>query len=251
MYNQMTQDKLNMLKLYGMAQGFQDQLESPGYNELSFEERLGMLVDKEVNYRENRRLKSLLKKARLRYSQACIEDIDFNATRGFSREQIMNLSVNSWIQKNQNIIMTGATGTGKSYLACAFGNNACRAGISAYYARLPLLLKELSIANNDGSYGKLLVKYSKIKLLIIDDYGFDPLKDKERRSYLDIIEDRYNCSSTIICSQLPIESWHDNIGDPTVADAICDRLIHNAHKIKLKGESMRKKHSTLEVKSHG
>jgi len=245
MFNQHTIDKLNKLKLYGMTRAFQEHLENPHYNELSFEERFGMIVDKEMTTKENRRLTTLLRKARLKHSQAAIEDIDFKADRGLLREQIMTLSRGEWINHKQNIIITGPTGVGKTYLACALANSACRTGISSYYIRLPLLLKELSIATSDGSYGKILVKFSRIRLLIIDDWGFDHLTDKQRISYLDIIEDRHNISSTIICSQIPIEKWHDNIGDPTIADAICDRLIHNAHKIKLKGESMRKKYSTL------
>jgi DNA replication protein DnaC len=245
MFNQMTIDKLNMMKLYGMALAFSEQIETLRYNELSFEERFGMITDKEMSYRENRKLKNLLKKARLRYPHACIEDIDFKVNRGISREQIMSLSRNEWIQRHQNVIIAGATGVGKTYIACALGNSACRAGISAQYFRLPQLLEEFSIARSDGSYGKMLTRVARIKLLIIDDWGFALLADKERRILLDILEDRYDISSTVISSQLPVEKWHDNIGDPTVADAICDRLIHNAHRIKLTGESMRKKYSDL------
>ena len=245
MFNQTTIEKLNMMKLYGMALAFSEQIETPRYNELSFEERFGMITDKEMGYRENRKLKNLLKKARLRYPQACIEDIDFKAERGICREQIMTLSRNDWIQRHQNVIVTGATGTGKTYISCALGNSSCRAGMSAQYFRLPQLLEELTIARRDGSYGKMLIRVSRIKLLIIDDWGFSPLADKERRILLDLLEDRYDISSTLISSQFPIEKWHDNIGDPTVADAICDRLIHNAHRIKLTGESMRKKYSDL------
>lgn len=245
MFNQATIDKLNSMKLYGMAQAFQAYLENPHNNELSFDERFGMIVDKEMMTKENRRLTTLLRKARLRQSQAAIEDIDFKADRGLSRDQIMTLSRGDWIKHKQNIIITGPTGAGKTYIACALVNSACKDGVSSYYIRLPLLLKELSVGTNDGSYGKILTKFSRIRLLIVDDWGFDQLTDKQRIAYLDIIEDRHNISSTIICSQLPVEKWHDNIGDPTVADAICDRLIHNAHRIKLKGESMRKKYSTL------
>ena len=245
MIDQATIDKLNNMKLYGMVQAYQNHIENPRYNELSFEERFAMIVDKEMLTKEKRRLTTLLRKARLRQSQACIEDIDFKTDRGLLRDQIISLSRGDWIKHKQNIIITGPTGVGKTYMACALANSACRGGISSYYIRLPLLLKELGISSNDGSYGKFLAKFSRIRLLVIDDWGFDQLTDKQRISYLDIIEDRHNISSTIICSQVPIEKWHDNIGDPTVADAICDRLIHNAHKIKLKGESMRKKYSGL------
>lgn len=245
MFNQMSIDKLNMMKLYGMALAFSEQIEAPKYNELSFDERFGMIIDKEMTYRENRKLKNLLNKAKLRYRNACIEDIDFRANRGICREQIMTLSRNEWIHNNQNVIITGPTGVGKTYMACALGNSACRGGISTNYFRLPQLLDELSIAGSDGSYGKMLSRLARVKLLIVDDWGFAPLSDKERRSFLDILEDRYNISSTIISSQVPIQKWHDNIGDPTVADAICDRLIHNAHRVKLTGESMRKKYSNL------
>ncbi|MCW3974751.1 MAG: IS21-like element helper ATPase IstB [Candidatus Bathyarchaeota archaeon] len=246
MFNQMSIDKLNMMKLYGMAMAFTEQIESGGYNELSFEERFGMIIDKEMTGRENKKLKNLLKKAKLRYPSACIEDIDFRVDRGLSREAIMTLSRGDWIQKKQNVIITGPTGAGKTYIACALGNSACRTGISTQYFRLSKLLEALTIARADGSYGKMLIRLSRIKLLIVDDWGFAILTDKERRIFLDILEDRYDISSTIISSQLPVENWHDNIADPTIADAICDRLIHNAHRIRLTGgDSMRKSYSSL------
>lgn len=246
MFNQMTIDKLNMMKLSGMALAFSEQIESARYNELSFEERFGMVIDKEMTHRENKKLKNSLRKAKLRYSNACIEDLDFRVDRGLSREPIMTLSRCDWIKKNQNIIITGATGVGKTYITCALGNSACRAGLSTTYFRLPKLLDELSIAKADGSYGKIMTRLARLRLLIVDDWGFAPLTDKERRIFLDILEDRYGISSTIISSQVPVEKWHDNIADPTVADAICDRLIHNAHRLKLTGESIRKKYSNLQ-----
>jgi DNA replication protein DnaC len=246
MFNQMTIDKLNMMKLYGMALAFSEQIESTRYNELSFEERFGMIIDKEMTHRENKKLKNLLKKAKLRYPHACIEDIDFRVDRGLSREAIMALSRGDWIHKKQNVIITGATGAGKTYIACALGSSACRMGISTQYFRLPNLLEDLTIAKADGSYGKTLIRLAKVKLLIVDDWGFTTLNDKERRIFLDILEDRYDISSTIISSQLPVDNWHDSIADPTVADAICDRLIHNAHRVKLTAdESMRKSYSSL------
>jgi DNA replication protein DnaC len=251
MSNQMTIDKLNTMKLYGMALAFQEQLESPRFNELSFEDRFGMIIDKEMTSRENRRLKTLLRKSKLRYSAACIEEINFRVHRGLERDQVVTLARCEWVERKHNIIITGPTGVGKTYLACAFGNSACRSGISTFYVRLPTLLKQLSIATNDGSYGKLVTKFARIRVLIVDDWGFDRLTDQQRVNYLDIIEDRHNITSTVVCSQLPIEKWHECIGDPTIADAICDRLIHNAHKIKLKGESMRKIYSSLPYEDKG
>jgi DNA replication protein DnaC len=243
MFNQMTIDKLNMMKLHGMAVAFSEQIQTSRYNELTFEERFGMIIDKEMNCRENRKLKNLLRKAKLRYQSACIEDIDFRADRGLSREQIMALSRNDWIKQSQNVIITGATGVGKTYLACALGNSACRGGLSTTYFRLSKLLEELSVAQADGSYGKMLTTLARVRLLIVDDWGYGSLGDRGRRFMLDVLEDRYSISSLIISSQIPVAKWHDVIEDPTIADAICDRIIHNAHTIKLTGESMRKKYS--------
>jgi len=237
---QLTMDKLDLMKLYGMSDGLKEQMASSAYKDLSFEERFGMLVDKEMVCRDNRKLQMLLRKAHLRYPNACIEDINFRVKRGIIKQVILKLAQNEWIRNKQNIIIIGSTGVGKSYIACTFGNNACRAGISTYYVRLPRLLKDFEIARADGRYIKLLQRLSRVKLLIVDDWGLSSLSDVERRDFLEITEDRHNVRSTIICGQLPIDKWHDVIGDPTIADAICDRLIHNAHKINLKGESMRK-----------
>jgi len=234
-----TVDKLITMKLHGMAEAVQEQMKSRAYKDLSFEERLGMLVDREMDSRQDRKLRTLLAKARFRYQGASIEDINFTARRGITKDVILSLSQNGWIKDKRNIIITGSTGVGKTYMACAFGNSACRAGISTYYARLPRLFQELKISRADGSYGKLLQRLSMVNLLIVDDWGLSPLADTERRDFLEIMEDRYNVRSTIISSQIPTEKWHDLIGEPTIADAICDRLIHNAHKIKLTGKSMR------------
>jgi DNA replication protein DnaC len=234
-----TVDKLITMKLHGMAEAVQEQIKSRAYKDLSFEERLGMLVDREMDSRQDRKLRTLLAKARFRYQGASVEDINFTAKRGITKDVILSLSQNGWIRDKRNIIITGSTGVGKTYMACAFGNSACRAGISTYYARLPRLFQELKISRADGSYGKLLQRLSRIKLFIVDDWGLSPLSDTERRDFLEIMEDRYNVRSTIISSQIPVEKWHDLIGEPTIADAICDRLIHNAHKIKLTGKSMR------------
>lgn len=234
-----TVEKLILMKLHGMAEAVQEQMKNRAYTELSFEERLGMLVDREMDNRQDRKLRTLLAKARLRYSGASIEDINFRARRGISKDLILKLSQNGWIKDKRNIIITGSTGVGKTYFACALGNSACRAGISTYYVRLTRLFNELKISRADGSYGKLLQKLSRTNLLIVDDWGLSPLSNTERIDFLEIMEDRYNVRSTIISSQIPVDKWHDLIGEPTIADAICDRLIHNAHKIKLSGKSMR------------
>jgi len=234
-----TVDKMITMKLHGMAEAVQEQIKSRAYKDLSFEERLGMLVDREMDSRQDRKLRTLLAKARFRYQGASVEDINFTVRRGITKDVILSLSQNGWIRDKRNIIITGSTGVGKTYMACVLGNSACRAGISTYYARLPRLFQELKISRADGSYGKLLQKLSMVNLLIVDDWGLSPLADTERRDFLEIMEDRYNVRSTIISSQIPTEKWHDLIGEPTIADAICDRLIHNAHKIKLTGKSMR------------
>lgn len=241
-----TIEKLIAMKLAGMAEGLQEQISTPAYKDLDFEERLGILVDKEKLFRENRQLKILLSHAHLRHPNACCEDIDFRTRRGLAKDIILKLSQNEWIRSNQNVIIVGPTGAGKTYIACALGNSAIRQGIHTAYVRLPRLAQELKIARADGSFVKLLARLQRIRLLIVDDWGINPFTDEERRNYLEIMEDRHNVRSTIIASQFPIDTWHDIIGDPTLADAICDRVIHNAHKIILKGEeSMRKIHSTL------
>ena len=235
-----TLTKLHRMKLSGMIEALTEQNQSSLYSGLSFEERLGLIIDREMTARENRRLTKLLKGARLRYSHACPEEIDFRAPRGLSREVILSLMQNGWIKEKQNVIITGPTGSGKTFIACALANSACRSGFSAYYIRLPRLLQELNIAQGDGSYGKLLSRLARYALLIIDDWGLAKLNDKERRDILEVLEDRHGITSTIVSSQIPTEKWHDTIGDPTIADAVLDRVIHNAHIITMKGESMRK-----------
>lgn len=241
-----TIEKLIAMKLSGMAEGLQEQISNNAYKDLSFEERLGILVDKEKLSRENRQLKILLSHAHLRHPNACFEDIDFRTRRGLSKDVMLKLSQNEWIRSNQNVIIVGPTGSGKTYIACALGNSAVRQGIHTTYVRLPRLVQELKIAKADGSFVKLLSRLQRLRLLIIDDWGINPFTDEERRNFLEIMEDRHNVRSTIIASQFPIDTWHDIIGDPTLADAICDRVVHNAHRIILKGEeSMRKIYSTL------
>jgi len=237
---EITLAKLNQLKLAGMAEALVEQTQSTIYSGLSFEERLGMLVDKEVTLRDNRRLANLLKGAKLRYSNACPEEIDFRTPRGLSKDVIISLMQNGWVKGKQNVIITGPTGNGKTFIACALANSACRSGYSSHYVRLPRLLQEMNIAKGDGSYGKLLARLAKYVILVIDDWGLAKLGDKERRDILEVLEDRHGISSTIIVSQIPIEKWYDIIGDPTIADAVLDRLVHNAHMITMKGESMRK-----------
>jgi DNA replication protein DnaC len=237
---EMTLDKLNHLKLSGMAEALTEQAQSAMYGELSFEERLGLLVDREMTERDNRRLTNLLRGAKLRYSNACPEEIDFRTPRGLSKDVIVSLMQNGWVKGKQNILITGPTGSGKTFIACAIANSACRGGYSARYIRLPRLLQELHIGRADGSYGKLLSRLAKYAILIIDDWGLAKLGDKERRDILEVLEDRHGITSTIISSQIPTKQWHDAIGDPTIADAVLDRLVHNAHMITMKGESMRK-----------
>lgn len=239
---EMTLGKLNQLKLHGMAEALNEQTQGTMYTSLSFEERLSLLVDREMTVRDNRRLTNLLRGARLRYSSACPEEIDFRTPRGLSKEAVLSLTQNGWVKGKHNVIITGPTGSGKTFIACALANSACRSGHSAYYIRLPRLLQELHIARGDGSYGKLLTRLAKYTILVIDDWGLAKLGDKERRDILEVLEDRHGITSTIVASQIPTEKWHDAIGDPTIADAVLDRLVHNAHMItmSLKAESMRK-----------
>lgn len=244
---QQTIQKLNAMRLIGMARQMQDQLADHDIGSLDFEERLGLVVDQEWTYRENRKLGRLLKDARLR-ENASLEDIDYSSGRGLNRSQIKSLATLSWINESRNLIVTGATGTGKTFLACAFGNACCRQGQRTHYFRVSKLFEQIKIAKADGSYLTLTKKLAKAKLLILDDWGLTALTDFERQALLEILEDRYNVSSTIVASQMPVKHWHEFIGNPTLADAILDRLIHNAYKIDLKGGSMRKKRAQLDGK---
>lgn len=227
-----------------MADAIRQQLEQPSVQELSFEERIAMIVDREWLFRENRKLTRRLKAARLK-QQAAVEDIDFRQPRGLDKSVMLTLSNCQWIRNQQNVIITGPTGIGKSYLAEALAQKACREGFTALYCRSPLLFRDLAIARGDGSYSKLLSRLAKTDLLVVDDWGLSSLTDAERRDFLEVMEDRHGIRSTVITSQYPVAKWHELIGEPTLADAILDRIVHNAHKIVLKGESMRKTRSKL------
>ncbi len=223
-----------------MLEAFEDQQRTIKVNELSFDERLGLLVDAEYSYRENKRLTRYQKAAKFRYPGACLEDLSYSPRRKLDKAVILQLAICRWIREHQNVIITGATGVGKSYLACALGIQACRKGYKTIYRRASRLFHELALSHVDGTFAKLLGQFAKTDLLIIDDFGMSPIKAPDRRDLLEIIEDRDNTSSTIIAGQLPYDEWHDYLNEPTTADAICDRLIHNAHKISLKGPSKRK-----------
>lgn len=235
-----TLEKLRSMKLYGMLSAMEEQRNQPEVAALNFEDRFGLLVDQEWTYKENRRLDYRLSRARLKIKDAAVEQIDYRIPRNLNKSLLLSLTTSDWIAKKHNVIITGPTGCGKSFLACALAQKACRDGHTALYKRTPRLFQELDLARADGSYGKLLQKLARVHLLVVDDWGISTLGEMERRDFLEILEDRYNCSSTIMTSQVPINKWHDTIGDPTLADAILDRVVHNAHKIKLKGESVRK-----------
>ena len=239
MLNHPTLEKLQTLRLSGMLKALNEQQQMPEIDSLGFDERLGLLIDREMTERENRRLGSRLKKAKLRHS-CCVEDLDFKTSRGLDKSLILSLAACTWIARGINVLICGPTGVGKSYLACALAHKACLEGYTSLYLRLPRLFEELRLAKADGRYGKLMLSYAKTDLLVLDDWGLTPMTDPQRRDLLELLEDRYGRKSTIVTSQLPVTSWHEAIGDPTLADAILDRIVHNAHKIELKGESMRK-----------
>ncbi|MBU6455867.1 MAG: IS21-like element helper ATPase IstB [Cyanobacteria bacterium REEB67] len=242
-----TIDGLRKLKLHGMSKALEDQDALANIGELSFDDRLGLLVDAELLSRGNRQLQSRLKAARLRLS-ACVEDLDLKSGRGLDKTTMVALSSCDWLRLHRNVIVTGPTGSGKTYISCAFAQKACREGYSAIYQRTSKLFHDLALAKADGSYLELLSAMSKKDLLVLDDFALAPFTDEQRRDLLEIMEDRYNRRSTIVISQVPSDHWHDIIGDPTIADAILDRLIHNAHKIQLKTKVSKRKeeHGDLE-----
>lgn len=224
-----------------MARSFEEQLAQPITTELSFEERFALLVDREVLWRDHKRRDRLLKQAKLKHPQACLEDLDHRPGRGLDKPLIATLGGGDWIRQAHALLIGGATGTGKTWLACALGQQACRQGFSTFYARVPRLLDTLRIAHGDGSFGKRLAQLARIDVLILDDWGLTPLDQTARHDLLEVIDDRVGIRATIITSQPPIDHWHGWLNDPTLADAILDRLVHQSYRLILKGESLRKK----------
>jgi DNA replication protein DnaC len=235
-----TTERLRSLGLVAMAQALEEQRRQPDLETMGFEERLALLVEREATGREDRRLRARLKFAGLRQS-ACIEDIDWRAARGLDRALFTRLAGGEWIDRHQGVLLTGPTGVGKTWLACALGHKACRDGHSVLYQRLPRLLEALALARGDGRYARMLKGLARVGVLILDDWGLTPLTPEGRRDLLEVIDDRHGRTATVVTSQLPVPSWHEWIADPTLGDAILDRLVHNAHRIELKGESMRRR----------
>ncbi len=235
-----TLDQLRQLGFAGMARAFEELTASPRGVELDHAEWLGLLLDRELADRQDRRLKARLRYARLRH-QAAVEDVDYRTARGLDRALFQKLALGGWIEAKQNLIIEGPTGVGKSWLACALGHKACRDDYSVLYQRIPRLFADLGLARGDGRYGRLMRAFGGVKLLILDDWGLEPLGPEQRRDLLEIVEDRYGRGATLLTSQIPVDRWHNLIGDPTLADAILDRVVHNAHRIQLRGESLRRK----------
>ncbi|MFH1367855.1 MAG: IS21-like element helper ATPase IstB [Elusimicrobiota bacterium] len=251
MLNEQTVSKMEGMKLFGMSRTYKDMMGSSSKSgDLSHDEFLGLLIDSENTYREDMKLKRLLYNAKLKQN-ACLEDIDYRHQRSLHKKTILELSSCKWIENHQNVLISGPTGIGKSFIVCALGNCAARHGYSVLYTRAPRLYNSLYQARADGSYSKQLGKLSRFNVLIIDDIGLSPMTETERKDLLEIVEDRNLTSSTIIGSQIPIKDWYQIIGDPTIADAICDRLLHNAYRVELKGESMRKMLKQSDVKTAG
>jgi len=240
MLNEPTMTKLHAMKLTGMAEAYEEQRAQARMGALAFEERFALLVERQWLWKENRALRARLAYADLK-EPACVEDLDFRDVRGLKRSVIDQLASGDWLRYHQNVTVTGPTGTGKTFLACALAHKACREGYRAVYFYGPKLFRELTMARADGSLAKLLKKIAKAQLLVVDDWGLAKLDEQHYRDFLEIMDDRQGCGATLVTSQFPVNTWHETIQDPTVADAILDRLIHNAHRIELKGESMRKR----------
>lgn len=241
MLNEHTLDQLRGLRLDGMVHALADQATTASAGELAFDDRLAMLVQREIDWRDSKRLTRLLKAARLKLASACLEDIDWRASRGLDRNLMTSLAGGDWLRRGHNVLITGATGVGKTWLACALAQQAARSGFTVLYVRAPRLLEELRVAHGDGSFGRRLAQLARIDLLAIDDFAIAPVTAPERNDLLELLDDRVGTRATLITSQLPVTSWHEWLNDPTLADAILDRIVHAAHKIALKGESMRKK----------
>lgn len=231
---------LRELRLAGMANAIQQQMEQPVYSDCSFEQRLEMLVTEERNHRNNRRLQRLLKVAKFKHPNANVANIDYSTPRGLDKAQMQSLTTCEWVRQGQSLLLTGATGCGKTWLSCALGIQCCSKGLSVLYRRMPRLIEEFEIAHGDGSLSSLRQRLAKADLLIIDDWGLKPMSQLGRNDLMEIIEDRVGVSSVLIAAQLPMEQWHEYIGEPMVADAILDRLLNGSHRISLRGESMRK-----------
>lgn len=240
MLNEPTIEKLKAMKLDGMAQAFAEQQKNTSFGSLGFDERYGLLVDAEELYRQNRRMQRYLDDAKLKLRQASLEGIDYPPRRELDKAVIRQLGSCRWVKEQQNVVITGPTGVGKTYVACALAAQACRKGHRALYRRASRLFDELRLARADGTYARLLKKLTKIEVLIIDDWGGSKIDDDQRGDMMEILDDRYSAASTILTSQLPISKWHDHLADPNNADAICERILHNAHKLLLKGPSRRK-----------
>jgi DNA replication protein DnaC len=250
MLTQPTIEKLIAMRLRGMVEAFREQQESADVQQLSFEERLGLLIDRQWSWRQNRALERRLRNGRLQ-GPACIEDIDYRTPRGLDRQVVRSLTQESaWVSAHQNLFLTGPTGIGKTWLARAFAQKACRDGHNALFLKAAELFRNLATARADGNHSKLLYQLGRVDLLVVDDWAMAPMTEPERRDFLEISDTRYQARSTLLTSQLPVASWHSQIGDPTLADSILDRLVHNAHRIELKGESMRKKRGSRAEKEN-
>jgi DNA replication protein DnaC len=249
MTDEETIEKLMQMKLSTMALAFRELLAQAPSNQLTFSEKMALVVDREWTERENRRLNRLTRAAHLSIAEASLEDAFCDPARGLEKSLIRDLATAKWIRNKQNVIIVGKTGVGKTFLGSALAQSACRHGLSALCTRVPRLLNELAIARADGSYNQLLARLAKLDVLVLDDFLIGPLKDQERRDLVEILEDRYGKSSTIITTQIPTKHWHEKLADPTMADAICDRAAHNAHVIALRGPSMREKKGMLPVQN--